>query len=378
MLIDNTFEIMPVLVGINLGKAKSLMRYIAMLKDREEAVVFHSKILSRVYNIDDEDLRMLSKLTKLFNVEYIQLDARSKYTNIVKNIDRLSDLNEKYTKPFSRELIACAERHCRYTLKSLKRDVPAPIIDSIQDCNSNDLWAKYSPITGRLYTPYTQMSKDKRPAYLEYNAVHIDLHASHIVILANLLEDFIPDNSFSNFVLNCKTDLYIAIRDCIDDGVNLSRKEVKELCYKMIFGGDTRRLRGFEDLKEFVGSIQGSSVRDYYEQYARAGKSQLYYSRKNLPMLLSQTEASLMMEVWTELSIAGIRYQPVHDAAHVESGRADEALQIMQRVVNSHGWKNLLFSTSIEPQIVIDELLRDEPAVARVVNSRARSMIRYK
>lgn len=265
------------------------------------------------------------------------------------------------------------------------RYVPDKVIMSILtscDWNGDTLFSKlrtlrFSPITGRLYYPYNRMSASERRKIPNWDFETLDAKGSQLVILANEMEKSFPDNSFSKTILACD-DVYTTLKPFVDeagykhwlskmrfstsseeqdltkkldelfydkefDGAKLPRGAVKQMMYRIVFGGQSYLLKGFPELHRYVENLQGRYNHEVSMRYSMANRPG-YHFVKNIASEMSTKEARIIHAIAAELSEMGIRYQIVHDGFDVEKERVAEAQIVANAYALKIGLKNYRFA----------------------------------
>lgn len=160
--------------------------------------------------------------------------------------------------------------------------------------------------------------------------VELDLYQSQPTILAHLLEQYVPNNSFTN-ALTSNGGIY----NQIQLQFNLkSRDEAKTMLFKMIYGhpfsNDAERFyQQFPDIKQPIVDIKSTKSKN--------NPSPKIYS--NLAWLMQQEESRIFKKIWHSLKANRIPFLPIHDAILVRV--KDRDVQTAERLMYQHLQKEL-------------------------------------
>ena len=217
--------------------------------------------------------------------------------------------------------------------------------------------SKVHPMTGRAYTDFTQCKRAERrilfPQVAEWT--ELDASSSHIVLIANMLETTLPGNSFTKFVYShfqagTGDSIYLKFKNCMNsvafgkdepDYDQMSVSEIKDLIkspmYSVLYGGNFKYFRGFDDVAAHVAKINSTKDDSVCHGYDLLGAP--YLPRINFCMMVSRLEADIMFLIYKELKAANIEFLPCHDSIWVRPETANKANDIANTVIKSLGLK---------------------------------------
>lgn len=171
----------------------------------------------------------------------------------------------------------------------------------------------------RLHSIFSSLPKTLRRRIKVWGEdnVELDLCQSQPVILAQLLEDEMGDNSFTRLIRSGE-DVYRYISPD-------NRDRGKKALYFTLFGKRTPKqiIKMFPDIETTIKNLKWKRV--------IGNPSEKKYS--NLAYRLQQKESLLFRQVWANLIKENISFIPVHDSIIVQSKYMDKALRIMNKTL---------------------------------------------
>lgn len=196
--------------------------------------------------------------------------------------------------------------------------------ESIEDYNTMNMTERVEYVNedefgNRLHSIFSSLPKALRRRIKVWGEdnVELDLCQSQPVILAQILEDEMGDNSFTRLIKSGE-DVYRYISP--ED-----RDRGKKALYFTLFGRRTPKqiIKMFPDIEDTIKNLKWKRV--------SGNPSKKKYS--NLAYKLQQKESLLFRQVWTNLIKENISFIPVHDSIIVQSKYMDKALRIMNRTL---------------------------------------------
>tara|TARA_R110000803_G_scaffold35405_8_gene76623 strand:- start:11435 stop:12580 length:1146 start_codon:yes stop_codon:yes gene_type:complete len=196
--------------------------------------------------------------------------------------------------------------------------------ESIEDYNTMNMTERVEYVTeddfgNRLHSIFSSLPKALRRRVLVWGEenVELDLCQSQPVILAQVLEEEMGDNSFTRLIRSGE-DVYRYISPD-------NRDKGKKALYFTLFGKRTPKsiIKLFPDIEKTIKNLKWKRV--------EGNPSEKKYS--NLAYKLQQKESMLFRQVWTNLIKENISFIPVHDSVMVQDKYMNKALRIMNRTL---------------------------------------------
>lgn len=196
--------------------------------------------------------------------------------------------------------------------------------ECIEDYNTMNPTERVEYVTedefgNRLHSIFSSLPKSLRRRVKVWGEdnVELDLTQSQPVILAQLLEDEMGENSFTSLIKSGE-DVYRFISP--ED-----RDRGKRALYFTLFGKRTPKqiIKMFPDIAPTIKKLKWGMV--------VGNPSNKKYS--NLAYRLQQKESVLFREVWANLIKENISFIPIHDSVMVQSKYMDKTLRIMNRTL---------------------------------------------
>jgi hypothetical protein len=332
-----------------------------MGSDIEKIRIWHST--SRVYKISKRHLAKL-EVTGWIELSHVTEGQNTgTYAKLIKEVPQeIIDANMPAVDECQKRIGKLVGERRKAKAKTTEEMLFAGPLSDMMIRLDPRMWSTdIHPITGRIYTRFTQCAKVDRPSefpalagWVEYDAI-----ASHLVLLANYLERIEPDNSWTAFVyqtVGSGKDLYRALTPHINFAEyrknkpanefiadiefekNFSKDDMKPIVYSIVYGGNFKFLKGFADVKRLVSDLISQDNAEVRQLYDKVDKP--YRPKKNLSCILSRLEADLMFEIWGRICATGIDFMPCHDALFADPQNEKAILAIADQVIQARGIKH--------------------------------------